>query len=108
MNKGLVLLLLAAVLGGCDMASNMAEFGEKQEQVGKLMQERHGWDAQVGWQTHNGTLTQVTVLMKAEQVAETPVGQVQAAVREIVQESFDETPQYIALQLLMPGKQAAE
>ena len=77
-----LVLLLGMLVTGCDVAQDFAEMGEKQAKVQKAIQDRHGWSAQVGWNIHNGVLTQVTVVFSASEVGDETVSTLERAARD--------------------------
>lgn len=62
--------LAAFLLFGCGFVEDVKGMFEKAQLVSKAIKDKHGWDAQVGWNINNGKLTQVTVVFQAKEVRE--------------------------------------
>lgn len=98
--KILTVLWLGLWLSACGMAETFQEMAEQQEKVAEQLKERHGWEAQIGWNVHNGVLAQVTLSVSASQVREETVADLEAAITEIVLENFESKPQAIVIQIV--------
>jgi len=91
--------LVLGLLAGCDAVEDMKGMFEKQELIEKAIKGTYGWDAQVGWNIHNGVLTQVSVVFDAEQVREEKVSTLERAALEAVARSFKSTPKAVFIQV---------
>lgn len=95
-----VIVLLALVLSGCSFVGDMQEMSAQQSQLQEKIKEQHGWDVQVGWNIHNGVLTNVTVMVETQTVAGLQVSEVEAALKTAVSESFEEEPKALVIQII--------
>ena len=96
---GLLVLALSFWLVGCDAASDMKDMFNKQEMVQKVIAEKYGLQSEVGWNMHNGALTQVTVGFYANEVRDRKVAVLEAVAKEAVKAAFKSTPQVINVQV---------
>ena len=96
-----ITLIISAslLLIGCNAVSDMKGMFEKQELVQKVIKEKYGLQSQVGWNMHNGVLTQVTVSFDAEQVRDKKVSELEAAAKDAVVSSFKSKPQVLNVQI---------
>jgi hypothetical protein len=101
----LLAALLALLLSGCDAFQDFSQMGEKQSRMQALILEKYGWHAQLGWNIHNAELTQVTLVLSADEVANERVETLQTIAREAVAEVFTSQPKAIYL-TLVTGNQA--
>ena len=91
--------LVIVLLVGCDAVEDMKGMFEKQELIQTSIKNRYGWDAQVGWNMHNGVLTQVSVTFDAEQVREEKVSTLERAALDAEARSFKSTPRAVFIQI---------
>lgn len=96
----LTLFVLLLTLSGCDAVQDFKQMGEKQSRVQALIEERYGWHANLGWNIHNAELTQVTLVLSAEEVADERVKTLQAIAKEAVAEVFASRPKAIYVTLV--------
>ncbi len=99
MTKLFPFLILVLFLQGCDVAHDMMEMGEKQAKVQKFIKDKYGWESQVGWNIHNGSLTQVTVIFYAADVRKERVDNLEALAKEAVYQSFNAKPKALFIQI---------
>ena len=92
-------VLLMAVVLGCNVIEDMKDVFHKQELVIEAIKEEKGWESKVGFNIHNGVLTDVTVTLDAKEVNDQKVADLVKVVRPVVLESFDSTPQSIYIQI---------
>lgn len=98
--KALILALsLTLLLSGCNAFEDMAGFMEKQALVQKAIKDKYGWETMVGWNMHNGRLTQVTVNFDANQVRGETVASLEEAAKLGVATAFQSKPQVIYVQI---------
>ena len=90
---------ILVLLSGCDALQDMSGFMEKQALVQKAIKDRYGWDTMVGWNIHNGTLTQVTVTFNSVQVRRETVAHLEKAAHSGVAAAFKSTPKVIYVQV---------
>ena len=98
-------LLLAIILSGCDLAKELQEMGEKQAKVQSLTKDRYGWQTQVAWNIHNGILTLVTIIFRADDVRGETAARLEDATRLAVSESFHLKPRNIYIQIATTAEQ---
>jgi hypothetical protein len=92
-------LLLVTLVTGCSALEDMASVTEKQALVQKAIKDKYGWETMVGWNMHNGTLTQVTVIFNADQVRGETIASVEQAAQSGVASAFQSKPQVIYVQV---------
>ncbi len=92
---GLILLL-----GACDAIEDFSHMGEKQSRMQAYIMEKYGWHADIGWNIHNAELTQVTLVLSAQEVANERVETLQNIAREAVAEVFASQPKAIYVTLV--------
>ena len=92
-------LMVSLLLVGCNAVSDMKGMFEKQELVQKAIKEKYGLQSEVGWNIHNGVLTQVTVAFDAEEVRDKKVSELEAAAKEAVASSFKSTPRMLNVEV---------
>ncbi|MDD1780369.1 hypothetical protein LRP49_04055 [Enterovibrio sp. ZSDZ35] len=98
--RSIVTIFLALVLlQGCDAVEDMTGMFEQPELAQALIKSKHGWDSQIGYRINNGTLTQVTVMLFADQVRGETVENLKAVAKDVVSSVFDSTPQVIYIQI---------
>lgn len=98
--RALILALSFALLqSGCSAFEDMAGFMEKQALVQKAIKDKYGWETMVGWNMHNGALTQVTVSFDAAQVRGETVASLEEAAKSGVAAAFQSKPQVIYVQV---------
>jgi major membrane immunogen (membrane-anchored lipoprotein) len=98
--KPLLLILSLLLLSACDAIDDFSHMNEKQGRVQALIKEKYGWHAQVGWNIHNAELTQVTLVLSAEEVANERVATLQSIAQETVRQVFSSTPKAIYVTLV--------
>ena len=96
----LTLTLCGLLLSACDAFDDFSHMNEKQARIQQLIQERYGWHAQVGWNIHNAELTQVTLVLSGDEVANERAETLQNIAREAVREVFSSTPKAIYVTLI--------
>ena len=100
LTKSLFAALLIPLLSACDAIEDFSRMGEKQSRVQALVKEKYGWHANVGWNIHNAELTQVTLVLSADEVANERVETLQAVAREVMAEVFSSQPKAIYLTIV--------
>ena len=68
-------------------------------EIQKAIKEKYGLQSQVGWNMHNGVLTQVTVSFDAEKVRDKKVSELEAAAKDAVVSSFKSKPKVLNVQI---------
>ncbi|MCU7807529.1 MAG: hypothetical protein KZQ73_06625 [Candidatus Thiodiazotropha sp. (ex Semelilucina semeliformis)] len=100
MRYALLLPFLFLILTGCDAMQDFKQMGEKQSRVQTYIKDKYGWHAEIGWNIHNAELTQVTLVLSADEVANERVETLQAIAKETVGEVFVSTPKAIYVTLV--------
>ena len=90
-------LVCAAGLAGCGMVSDIAETQKKSEAVALALEKELGAKPLVGWNIHNGRLTNVQVSFPLESVSRLEVGALEAKVRAVVTRSFEKPPEQLVV-----------
>ncbi|MCF6443076.1 hypothetical protein L1077_26985 [Pseudoalteromonas luteoviolacea] len=106
MTKGIVnmrriipIFLALVLLQGCDAADDMIGMFEKQELAQELIKSKYGWESQLGFSIDNGTLTQVTIILEADEVRGETVENLEKVTNEVVSSVFKSTPKAIYIQI---------
>ena len=100
MKKALLIFIAILALSGCNAIDDMKGMFEKQELVQTAIKDEYGWDSQVGWNINNGILTQVTIILKADQVRDEKVSTLEKAAVEAITRSFKSKPRAIYIQVM--------
>ena len=99
MNRILYCLLLTFLLSSCNAVNDMKDMFEKQELVQTAIKEKYGWESQVGFNINNGILTQVTLILNADDVRDEKVSYLEPIAKEVISKSFKSKPQAIYIQI---------
>ena len=93
------LFLIAVILSGCSAADNLQGMFEKQQAVTADVDKALGVSSQIGWNWHNGTLTDVTVAIPAPKVTGTTVSELTEVIEPIIDKHFEKKPRvlYVAV-----------
>ena len=97
--RSLVPVLFILWLSSCSAVDDMKEMFKKQEVVQKIILENYGWQSQVGFNIHNGTLTQVTLVLDANDVRDQKVARLEHIARGVIKEAFHSEPESIFIQI---------
>ena len=89
---------------GCNAVTDMKDMYAKQGMVQEAIKEKYGLNSRVGWNMHNGVLTQVTVVFSADEVRDRRVAELEAVVKEAVAEAFASTPKILNVQIACKPK----
>jgi hypothetical protein len=89
-------------MSGCDMATDMGNMMDKMNKVNEELKSELNLDAQVGWNIHNGTLTQITVLITADSAGERTVQELKNLTYPIVKKHFKTSPKVFQLAVTFP------
>ena len=108
MNSKLLAFLCVCFLTACDAVQDMQGLFEKQALIQTAVRDKYGWDVQVGWNMHNGILTQVTLGFVAEQVRHEAVSTLERAALDAVAQSFKSTPNAIVISIITEPPSNAE
>ena len=87
----------ASLLSACGMIGDMTEAQKKSETVALALEKETGVKPFVGWNIHNGTLTNVTVSFPMEGVSKLTIGELDAKVRAAVTRSFEKPPEQLVV-----------
>ena len=99
MKTMLNLAVAALLLFGCGFVEDMKGMFEKSQLVAKAIKDKHGWETQVGWNIHNGRLTQVTVMYQSKEVRELKVALLENAALEAIAKAFASKPEVVIVQV---------
>ncbi len=99
MRRTLTIILLSILMLGCDAVEDLKEMGQKQSIVQQAIKESHGWNVQVGWHMSNGILTQVTVVLDAEEIRNEKIADLEKAALDAISKAFKSKPQRVFLQI---------
>jgi uncharacterized protein YceK len=90
-----ILLIVATLLSlqGCGMVEDLAGMQAKMQTINAELKKELGMTAQVGWNIHNGTLTQVTVYIEGDSIEEKTLGQLRDTVIPLLEQHFEEAPE---------------
>jgi len=100
MKKTLILLLAILLLSSCGFVDDMQDMLEKQQRLSDKIKRDFGWDANIGWNISNGTLTQVTISFSPDDIAQEKVGELKAKIDKLVAQSFEQKPQALIIQII--------
>jgi len=87
------------LLNGCGAVDDMKGMFEKQELAQAEIKEKYGWESQLGFKMNNGVLTQVTVILNADQVRNETVKNLETIAKEVVSKVFKSKPRAIYIQI---------
>ena len=99
MRRVLTIILLSILIAGCDAVEDLKEMGQKQSIVADAIKDSHGWNVQVGWHMSNGILTQVTLVLSADEIRDVTVAEIEQAALDAVTKAFKSKPQVVFLQI---------
>ena len=104
MTKPAWLLLVLALFSssGCEVAVNMGEMMDKMSDINGALKSELGMDAQVGWNIQNGTLTQISVTVPAEDAGSRTVQELKKLTYPIIRKYFDEDPAMFQVAVYFP------
>ena len=96
-------IVLCTILGSvsCDLVEDIQGMTEKQQVIQADIAVQTNLKTQVGWNIHNGTLTNVTILFDAAEVGDRTVSDLVAIVKPIVIKHFEQTPQAIIVSVVV-------
>ncbi len=100
MNRILFYLILIFLLSGCDAVQDLKGMFEKQELVQTFIKKKYGWESQVGFNINNGILTQVTLILNADEVRNERVSRLEAIAKQVISKTFKRKPQTIYIQIV--------
>lgn len=104
MNKIFITITLLIMLFGCDVAQDMKEIFNKQETAIKYVKENYNLDAQIAFNITNDTLTQVSLVLNAQDVRNRSVEELEAIANDMVSKVFKAKPQMVIVQLYSQPK----
>ncbi len=99
MKRLLLGIVLVLVLTGCDTFEDMSEIFEKQGIAQDAIKEKTGWESQVGFNINNGVLTNVSVILNANDVRSKTVSELEEVVQSVVSETFKSKPKTVYIQV---------
>ena len=97
----ILIFFMSVSLFGCDSISEMFE---EREAAQAYIKEKYGWGSQVGFNYRNGSLTQVTLVLGADDVGNKLVSDIELIAKEMVAEVFENEAEIITIQISVLGK----
>ena len=102
-NLSLIAVCLVGLVA-CETAEDMQLMFEQQKSVQAALKESIGVEPQVGWNIHNGRLTNVNVVFTEEDVASMTIADLSSRVSPAVIKGFGQLPEAIAISIMVdPG-----
>ena len=101
MNRILFYLILIFLLSGCDAVQDLKGMFEKQELVQTFIKKKYGWESQVGFNISNGLLTQVTLILNADEVRNERVSSLEAMETVVMSNHLKCNPQTSYIQIVI-------
>ena len=99
MKKILIAFFVLVLFTGCNAVDDMKDMFNKQEKAQQLIKKNYGWNSQLGFNMSNGILTQVSVVLSADQVRDQSVANLEDAARQVISEVFKSNPKIIYIQI---------
>ena len=99
MKKLFVGIFILLAVTGCDAVDDMKGMFEKQESAQTIIKEKYGWDSQLGFNMSNGVLTQVTLVLNANDVRNETVSKLEKIAKDVIAMTFKSTPKAIYIQI---------
>ena len=96
----LLTFMLVVALAGCDAFDDMSKMFEKQSKAQQYVKDKYGLNASLGFNIHNGELTNVTVAFAYPEVRSKAVSELEAIARETAKANFASEPQQIVVQVI--------
>ena len=84
---------------GCDAVDDMKGMFEKQKIAQSKIKDKYGWESQLGFNMHNGVLTQVTIVLNAKDVRNESVSKLENIAKDVIASTFKSTPRAIYIQI---------
>lgn len=81
------------------MAEDMRQMTDRQDKLQKLIKEEYGWETQIGWNIHNGVLTQVTVVVDGNEVGNETVSTLETRIKNSIEMVFEKKPKHLFIQI---------
>lgn len=83
------------LIGACNFVESMKETHAQAEAAAAALEKEMGTRPFMGWNVHNGTLTNLNVIFEGSKVAALPVSELEAKVRRAVAASFKQQPKQL-------------
>jgi hypothetical protein len=93
----LVAFFVAISLLGCGLASDMAETQKRAEAVAIALEKEVGVKPFVGWNIHNGKLTNVNISFPLEGVGKLTAAELHAKATAAASANFDKAPEQLVV-----------
>jgi len=100
-SKILLAALAAVILASCGFAEDMQDAMENVNAIERELADRYGFDAQVGFNIHNGVLATVQVSVPGDEVTGMQVDDLIDQVSASVAKQFDEAPQALLVTVVI-------
>jgi hypothetical protein len=103
-----IVFILLFVFLGCNIVDDIKGASEKYNLIQKTIKDKYGWDSRITWKVHNGVLTHVNVIFRADQVRDATVSTLEEAALKAVASSFKSTPKVVYVQVACQPEQPAQ
>lgn len=90
-------------LASCGAVDELQGMLKQQAEIRAELKSRLGVDGQAGWSWTNGRLAQVTVTFDGHAIRDKKISELEAAIRPIVLEHFEEVPETIVISAIFAG-----
>lgn len=84
-------------VGACNVAESMKETQAQAEAAATLLEKEVGTKPLMGWNVHNGTLTNVNVIFDGSKVAALPVSELESKVKRAIAANFKQQPKQLMI-----------
>lgn len=99
MKKLIVGVFALFIMTGCNAVDDMRGMFEKQEIAQKIIKDKYGWNSQLGFNMSNGVLTQVTLMLNANEVRNESVARLEKIAKDVAATTFKSQPNAIFIQI---------
>ena len=96
MKRVLIIGILLLLFSACDTINDIRD---KQQLAQSIIKEKYGLETQIGFSTHNGRLTQVTLVLNSNAAKEKTVRELEEMTYEVASKVFKSTPKSIFIQI---------
>jgi hypothetical protein len=95
--RALVTVVAMFLLSACDFVESIKETQAQADAAAALLEKDFGTKPFMGWNVHNGTLTNVNVIFEGSKVAALPVSELETKARRAVVASFKQAPKQLVV-----------
>ena len=96
MQRTLIISIFLLLLSACDSINDMRN---KQQQAQSIVKEKYGLESQLGFNIHNGRLTQATLVINSNDIKDKTVSELEEMANDVVSDVFENTPKVIFIQI---------